>query len=114
MRALNDKVTLPVVLTWADTEREITNLAGSTSGLELSDTYTVIEEPAVGTIAGRIVVPALTIPVLDKRAFEVPQEHQDPLKQWVPDALWVVIVGWRRREKNFIPLWGSTPTCPQP
>ncbi len=114
VRALNDKGTLPVGLTWADTEREITNLAGSTSGLELSDTYTVIEEPAVGTIAGRIVVPALTIPVLEKRDFEFPQEHQDALKEWVPDALWVLIVGWRASEKNFMQLWGSTPRFTQP
>ncbi len=53
------------------TEMEVTRLAG-TEGLQLGAGYTVVPDASSATLQNRTVIPALTIPVLEKRDFEFP------------------------------------------
>ncbi len=95
------------------TEREITNLAGR-EGLQLAEGYTVVADYNSGTLNGRAVVPALTIPVLEKRDFEFPSEHQAALQDWLYDVLWVLVIGWRASEHNFLRFWSGATRVTQP
>lgn len=49
-------------------------------------------------------IPALAIPIADKRDFACPPEHLDYLKQRLPDVTKIAIIGWRGSEAHFTDL----------
>jgi hypothetical protein len=60
-----------------------------------------------GTIAileGKIVFPAIAIPVERKSQFECPADHLEALRSRLPKVRKVLIVGWRAMEEHFLSL----------
>lgn len=58
---------------------------------------------ASGNIYG--VVPAIAIPVKDKRSFECPQTHITALQKAIRNTTSLVTIGWRGLEAQFGELW---------
>ena len=49
-------------------------------------------------------VPAVALPIAEKREFVCPQEHLSFLNQALPKVTKIVIIGWRGAEANFTDL----------
>ena len=52
--------------------------------------------------------PALTVPILSKDSFEMPDRQIEILRRRVRTVTHLLVVGWRAREENFLKLWRST------
>jgi hypothetical protein len=51
------------------------------------------------------VIPALAVPIANKRQFEFPQQHLERLRAVVTRATKVITIGWRGAERHFLELW---------
>lgn len=59
---------------------------------------------------GRLLLPALALPMAGKAQFECPPEHLIALTEALPTVRYVLIIGWRAAEPHMIELLeGSTP-----
>lgn len=67
-------------------------------GLQLVDQ----ENYLGGAVTGRVVVPAIAIPVRTKIQYECPSSQIDLMKRRLKDATRVLIVGWRGGEEGFL------------
>jgi hypothetical protein len=96
-----------------DTEAAVLDLAGK-SGLELTNEYSVAETSSNPTVGGRTLLPALTVPIQQKLDFECPPAHIDLLRQSLRELKWVLSIGWRAGEQNFLKLWRESEPYTQP
>jgi hypothetical protein len=96
-----------------DTEAAVLDLAGK-SGIELTNDYTVAETSSNPTVGGRTLLPALTVPIQQKLDFECPLAHIDLLRQSLRELKWVLSIGWRAGEQNFLKLWRDSEPYTQP
>jgi hypothetical protein len=56
---------------------------------------------------GRVVFPAISIPVQDKDEFTCPENHINALAEVLPQVTKVLTVGWRATEADFLRMIGS-------
>lgn len=54
--------------------------------------------------ADRLIFPAIAIPTLTKADFECPPNHIDQMRTLIPQARWILIIGWRGTEKHFLDI----------
>jgi len=72
--------------------------------VKVSNRY-IHENPyTIGLHDGKVVFPAIAIPVETKSQFECPDEHIDILRSKLPKVRKVLIVGWRAAEQHFLKL----------
>jgi hypothetical protein len=48
--------------------------------------------------------PAIALPVVQKSAFECPDEHLDTLRRSLPEVTRILMIGWRATEEHFLEL----------
>jgi hypothetical protein len=96
-----------------ETEADVLSLAGQ-PGIELTNEYFVADTAKVATLNGRTLLPALTVPIQQKLDFECPPAHIDSLRQALRDLKWVLSIGWRAGEQNFLKLWLESKPNSQP
>lgn len=58
-------------------------------------------DPLVPVIGEHLAFPAIAIPVVTKRAFEVPDAHLANLIRSLSRVRWMLVIGWRGAEENF-------------
>ena len=95
------------------TERNLLELAGR-EDIQLTNEYFVADTSANGKMNGRVIVPALTVPIQKKLDFECPPAHIDLLREALRGLKWVLSIGWRAGEQNFLDLWRGSGTYTQP
>jgi hypothetical protein len=80
----------------------------------MTNEFFVADTAAIAKINGRVLVPALTVPIQKKLDFECPPAHIDLLRQALRGLRWVLSIGWRAGEQNFLDLWRGSGTYTQP
>lgn len=58
---------------------------------------------------GRVLSPAIAIPVKSKNSFVCPKAHVDTLQQIIPGVTKVIVIGWRAQEEHFLKLLRDLP-----
>lgn len=95
------------------TESNVLALAGS-NGVQLSNEFFVADTAQLSTLNGRILLPSLTVPVQQKDDFECPPAHVELLRETLKGLKWVLSIGWRAGEQNFLTLWRDSQPYTQP
>ena len=109
----NDMTIRDLALNPGATERNLLELAGR-EDIQLTNEYFVADTSAIGAMNGRVMVPALTVPIQRKLDFECPPAHVDLLREALRGLKWVLSIGWRAGEQNFLDLWRGSGTYTQP
>jgi len=80
-------------------------LIDEAASLNVSARYRKIIDPRfVLSGEGRLVFPALAIPVENKSRFECPDEHVQVLSNVLPQVNTILTIGWRATESHFLAL----------
>jgi hypothetical protein len=77
------------------------NLAGPNS---ITPNYSLVTGPLIGKFDGKVLYPALAIPVETKLSFECPEQHLETLRQCARRTNKLLVVGWRGMEEHFLAL----------
>jgi hypothetical protein len=72
--------------------------------LEVSSRYVQENPYSTGLCDGKVVFPAIAIPVEKKSQFECPSDHLEALRSRLPRVRKVLIIGWRAMEDHFLKL----------
>ena len=71
--------------------------------LRLTQNYVVVPE-ATTRAKPLPLFPAIAIPVETKSEYECPLEHLDKLRECLPNATRILVIGWRATEHHFLKL----------
>jgi hypothetical protein len=74
--------------------------------------FVSVERPGAGD-AHRPVLPALSIPARAKDRFQMPAEHLQAMREWIPKVTHLLIIGWRAADAPFLNLWKSANADPR-
>ena len=73
--------------------------------LEVGDqTYLMVERGHDGKYNRQYFLPALAIPIQNKRNYECPDEHSKILPDYLPKIHKLLIIGWSATEQNFLQM----------
>ncbi len=72
--------------------------------LAVSNRYVQGNPDTTAILDGKVVFPAIAIPVERKSQFECPADHLEALRSRLPKVRKVLIVGWRAMEEHFLSL----------
>jgi hypothetical protein len=88
----------PAVVLWADRMIEAATSIQTSPQVMVRDAHEPIGGPAI---------PAISLPVITKGdgAFACPSTHLDSLRDLLPTATRVLVIGWRGAEAHFYSLW---------
>ncbi len=100
-----------------DVEQHVVELAGA-GALSMSDSFLRVDTSATAVSNEKLLVPALTVPVQQKGAFEFPDAHKGFLAEALSSGsgpLKVLTIGWRGGELHFLNFWNENhgPSQPQ-
>lgn len=70
----------------------------------ISTDYRIATGPLIGKVDGKVLFPALAIPVETKLSFECPEQHLNVLRECARKTTKLLIIGWRGMEKHFLAL----------
>lgn len=98
-----DNPALPPNINPGNPQGILAHLIERAADLEISERYALCE-PANGMSDGRLVFPAIAIPVEGKSVFQCPRTMLQELKNILPDVKKVMIIGWRATEAHFLDL----------
>ena len=70
--------------------------------LIVSDRYVKQSPYSIGFCEGKVVFPAIAIPVEKKSQFECPLDHINALRSRLPDVRKIIVIGWRAMEEHFL------------
>ncbi len=73
-------------------------------GLTATEEFHVIATPSQVDLDRRVLVPAVSIPVVRKSVneFSCPAEHLARMREWMTDVTHVLVVGWHGAEEHFL------------
>ena len=79
--------------------------------LDINPGFEMVTLPASGPkrFAESYYFPAIAIPVQKKRDYECPSEHLDALRDFIPKAKKLLVIGWRAMESHFLDLLRGEP-----
>jgi hypothetical protein len=78
------------------------------ANLNISNQYTIVTSHPVRMEGGRLLFPALAIPVAKKDEFSCPESHVQALRSALPEVIKIVVIGWRATEDDFLGLLRSS------
>jgi hypothetical protein len=74
----------------------------------MSSSFLKVDTSVNALLNDKLLVPALTVPVQQKGAFELPDAHRDLLAEALSSGsgiLKVLTIGWRGGERHFLDFW---------
>jgi hypothetical protein len=85
--------------------QDVRALIASTASIQVSDEYIIADaRPIVRDPAGRLLVPAIAIPVQSKQDFACPKSHLQALRDRLPEVDKILIVGWRGMDHHLVAI----------
>jgi len=72
--------------------------------LVISQRYQRVNQRPIGLYGQSVFFPALAIPVEKKTEYECPADHLETLRNFIPRATKLLVVGWHATEYRFLKL----------
>ncbi|MGA7915487.1 MAG: hypothetical protein WCA00_09645 [Candidatus Acidiferrales bacterium] len=100
-REIDSPTDFPQTNDQAGIRRELIRRAAE---LVVSTRYVQQSPYSIALHEGKVVFPAIAIPVERKSQFECPSDHFDALRSRLPNVRKILVIGWRAMEEHFLKI----------